>query len=61
MIFYEKNVRNKVLIIVNIFVNQSKIKQLSPFSNSSILVFTQTLSTINECNMLSQIECCAGL
>ena len=41
-------------------MNHSLIKELSTLSNSSITVFTQTLSTIDERSMLSQIERCTG-
>ena len=41
-------------------MNQSQIKQLSNLLNSSISVFTQTLSKFDKLNMLCQSERCAG-
>ena len=60
MIFYKKNVWNKVLIIYNKFRNQSKIQQLLTLSNSSITLFTQTVSQSDKVNMLRTSERCAG-
>ena len=42
--------------LLNKFVHQSQIKQLSTLSNSSILVFTQILSHYTVYKMSSQIE-----
>ena len=42
-------------------MNQSQIKQLLTLSNSSISVFTQTLSQSDKGNMLRNSERCAEL
>ena len=41
-------------------MNQLQIKQLLTLSNSSISMFTQTLSQSDKLNMLSHSERCAG-